>query len=116
MLDEKYYISVYEPQLDRTLFFDEIKPNANGEIEANFIRDYWRAAAFDDLPDAQCFCKVLISNYVKRFVYQHSQAIDDSNRQYVEVQLCQTDSWKKKAEPFAIWGVSLLNNNEVIIT
>lgn len=116
MLDEKYYISVYEPQFDRTSFFNEIKPNANGEIEANFSCDYWRAAAFDDLPDAQCFCKVLISNYVKRFVYQYSQTIDDSNRQYVEVQLHQTDGGKKKAEPFAIWGVSLLNNNEVIIT
>jgi len=115
MLAEKFYISIYEPEHDRTSFLEDLKPNANREVEANFTGSIWAAREFDCLADAQCFCKVLISNYVKRFVYQYNQVIDDSNRQYVEVQLHQTGG-EKKEEPFAIWGVSCLNNNEVIIT
>lgn len=114
MLAEKFYISIYEPEYDRTSFLEDLKPNANREVEANFISSIWAAREFDCLADAQCFCKVLVSKYVKHFTYCKTQMIDDNDRDKLEVQLLQrSDSIKSTL--FPIWGVSLLNNNEVIV-
>ena len=115
MLAEKFYISIYEPEHDRTSFLEDLKLNANREAEANFTSSIWAAREFDCLADAQCFCKVLISNYVKHFTYDKMQTINDSDRDKLEVQILQ-NSGTNKSTLFPIWGVSLLNNSEVIVT
>lgn len=114
MVNENYYITIYESESDKTLYFEELKPNSNGEPVANFKEGCCGAATFDSLADAQCFCKVLLSKYVKRLTLHRMQDINDSNRQNLEVCLRQYDG-RTAAEPFGIWGVSCLNNNEVFV-
>ena len=101
---DSYFITAYDAANDDTLYLELLRPNIKGIVEAVFTPLVCAGKRFDSLADAQAFCKILVSNYVKNFKLDRTLLPDDI-KNTLEVAMCITDC-RKYTRPFPIWSIN----------
>ena len=79
-----FYILAHDSTEDCAMYFSKFLCDENS-VNAQFSKSYDCRMKFDSLVEAQAYCKVLCSKYVKNFVYSAIQPPINCLRESLEV-------------------------------